>query len=232
MQSRLSLHMPLVSDERESNRRAQRVWFRVPGRLGARTLSAMAARRALMRCARPFATVLAGPCAAWTVHGVVLRQPARMDGAVDAAEKTARGLWSTVRGVLARGNENEPPPAWIKWARLALLCLAFTTEAFATPILGLINLVIIGVLTRPKERSIYPWLRRWQEEQAAQRVSELEKLGAKYNPIGKISSVEVHNLLIFNVASATTLLDDLWLVGFLGDWWLIRSSSRSVFFNG
>eukprot|EP00894_Picocystis_sp_ML_P005076 jgi/Pico_ML_1/55593/g1259.t1 len=105
-------------------------------------------------------------------------------------------------------------------------------HAFATPFLGLINLVIIGVLTRPKERSIYPWLRRWQEEQAAQRVGDLEKLGAKYNPIGKISSVEVHNLLLFNVASATTLLDDLWLVGFLGDWWLIRSSSRSVFFNG
>lgn len=88
----------------------------------------------------------------------------------------------------------------------------------------------VGLLlwsTKPKANSIYDWVEKRRLEEAIEK-QRIEKFGFNFNLKATVMHVEVRDYTFICLAQITSMAQNATLVGFLGGWLVIYSSSSSI----
>ncbi|CAM6120494.1 unnamed protein product [Calypogeia fissa] len=92
------------------------------------------------------------------------------------------------------------------------------------PLSLLPNLLLLMWSSKPSASSIYSWVEQVRQEEALH-ATGLDRMKAQ---AAGVMHVEVHDGVLFSLARVTSLTKISTLLGFLGDWWLLYSSSSAI----
>lgn len=81
--------------------------------------------------------------------------------------------------------------------------------------------------TKPQANSIYDWVEKRRLQEAIEK-QKIEKLGFNFNLKATVMHVEVRDYTLFCLAQVTSMTQTATLVGFLGGWFVIYSSSSTI----
>lgn len=107
------------------------------------------------------------------------------------------------------------------------LCVLTISLGWHYPLSLLLNLLFLMWSTKPSPSSIYLWVEQIRQEEALH-ATGLDRMKTQ---AGGLMHVEVRDNMLFCLARITSLTKRSTLVGFLGDWWVIYSSSSGIHYG-
>lgn len=91
----------------------------------------------------------------------------------------------------------------------------------------IVNCVLMLWSTKPSPASIYLWIEeRRKRLSAKKRISD--KVKDKVVHSAAVIHVEVRDFMLFCLARVTSLTQNSIMVGLLGDWWIVYTSSSTI----
>lgn len=159
---------------------------------------------------------------------------------------------SVKEGKLDEGQE--PLVEWLQRLWVPALVLLTVATGYQYPFSLFVTLVFLMWSTKPTPLSIYVWVEKRRLKQAYEKrnLDSLkdksgESSGIKdylssvctnptlssllawqLNPTATVMHVEVRDYMLFCLASVTSLTENSTMVGCLGDWWVIYTSSSTI----
>ncbi|KAG0588479.1 hypothetical protein KC19_2G246000 [Ceratodon purpureus] len=89
------------------------------------------------------------------------------------------------------------------------------------------NSLLLIWSTKPNPASIYLWLKK-RSETSRVKQGALDVVKEKINSTATVMHVEVQDYMLFCLAKVTYLTSNATMIGVLGDWWVVYSSSSSI----
>ncbi|KAH9565482.1 hypothetical protein CY35_04G080400 [Sphagnum magellanicum] len=132
---------------------------------------------------------------------------------------------SVKEGKLDEGQE--PLVEWLQRLWVPALVLLTVATGYQYPFSLFVTLVFLMWSTKPTPLSIYVWVEKRRLKQAYEKRN-LDSLKDKLNPTATVMHVEVRDYMLFCLASVTSLTENSTMVGCLGDWWVIYTSSSTI----
>ncbi|KAH8964656.1 hypothetical protein BDL97_04G078300 [Sphagnum fallax] len=121
----------------------------------------------------------------------------------------------------------EPLVEWLQRLWVPALVLLTVATGYQYPFSLFVTLVFLMWSTKPTPLSIYVWVEKRRLKQAYEKRN-LDSLKDKLNPTATVMHVEVRDYMLFCLASVTSLTENSTMVGCLGDWWVIYTSSSTI----
>ncbi|KAJ7546436.1 hypothetical protein O6H91_08G040300 [Diphasiastrum complanatum] len=122
-------------------------------------------------------------------------------------------------------SDSSPFLWWVRRLWVPSLLVMTVVMGWEYPLSLIVNLVFLLLSTKPTPSSFYLWAEQRRMQQSCQKQG-LDRIKAQLNP-ASLMHVEIHDYLLLCVATATSFSQKLTVVGILGEWWIIYTSSSS-----
>ncbi|BBN13401.1 hypothetical protein MPTK1_6g03180 [Marchantia polymorpha subsp. ruderalis] len=119
---------------------------------------------------------------------------------------------------------------WIRRLWLPSLCVLTIALGWQYPLSLVANILFLMWSSKPSPSSIYMWVEERREEEAMEKRG-LERVKAQVSGFLEASAVmhvEVRDYKLFCLARVTSLTKRSTMIGILGDWWVIYSSTHAI----
>ncbi|CAM6092365.1 unnamed protein product [Calypogeia fissa] len=107
------------------------------------------------------------------------------------------------------------------------LCVLTISLGWHYPLSLILNLLFLMWTTKPSPSSIYVWVEQIRQENILN-ATGIDRVKAQ---AAGVMHVEVRDNMLFCLARVTSLTKRSTLLGFLGDWWVIYSSSSAIHYG-
>lgn len=116
---------------------------------------------------------------------------------------------------------------WVRRLWVPLLMVMTVAMGWHYPLSLGINLVFLLWSTKPTPSSIYIWVEQ-KRLNAAQRRHGVGRLKSQLSNASMLMHVEVQDYGVACLARVSSLTQKMLVIGVLGDWWVLYSSSSSI----
>jgi len=126
------------------------------------------------------------------------------------------------------GKWDEGQSKILSWARklwIPMLLLMTVVMGWNYPVSLAVNIVFLLFSTKPTPSSIYLWVEEWRQQNL------LISHGFDWLKLGPALHVEVHDYKLLCLAQVTSINQKLTMIGILGEWWILHSSSSRLNFG-
>lgn len=122
-------------------------------------------------------------------------------------------------------DERTQATVWVKRLWFPILVVTTVLMGWHYPVSLFVNLIVVLWSTKPSPASIYIWAEQRRMEQQTEKRG-FDRLKAQLP--AAVMHVEVEDYMLFCLARVSSLTQKSLVIGLLGDWWSIYSSSSSI----
>lgn len=129
---------------------------------------------------------------------------------------------------ISAGKWDEGQSKILSWARklwIPILLVMTVVMGWNYPVSLAVNIVFLLLSTKPTPSSIYLWVEEWRQQNFDVRH------GFDWLKLGPALHVEVHDYKLLCLAQVTSINQKLTVIGILGEWWILHSSSSRLNFG-
>lgn len=126
------------------------------------------------------------------------------------------------------GKWEEGQSKILSWGRklwIPMLLVMTVVMGWNYPVSLAVNIVFLLLSTKPTPSSIYLWVEEWRQQNLPLRH------GFDWLKLGPALHVEVHDYKLLCLAQVTSINQKLTMIGILGEWWILHSSSSRLNFG-
>lgn len=142
-------------------------------------------------------------------------------------DQTAKALDQSHQ-ISSAGKWDEGQSKILSWARklwIPMLLVMTVVMGWNYPVSLAVNIVFLLLSTKPTPSSIYLWVEEWRQQNL------LVSHGFDWLKLGPALHVEVHDYKLLCLAQVTSINQKLTMIGILGEWWILHSSSSRLNFG-
>lgn len=129
---------------------------------------------------------------------------------------------------ITAGKWDEGQSKILSWGRklwIPMLLVMTVVMGWNYPVSLAVNIVFLLLSTKPTPSSIYLWVEEWRQQNLPLRH------GFDWLKLGPALHVEVHDYKLLCLAQVTSINQKLTIIGILGEWWILHTSSSRLNFG-